>query len=152
MHFTKIKDDGKQVTLRWDTAKGETVVHHELESRERPAAEFRAVLADFVMPVLDLLQLPPEYAHEFAVVGLAINREEKDGRLGLVVTCFKKLEETNAPLVLNTPHLREYVDGDPDGHYLPSVMLRRIKRAELAAEHYVDGTREQLSLLGTSAG
>lgn len=152
MEFTRIKDDGKQVTLKWETVEGDTVIRHELESRDRPTEAFRAVMASFITPVLDLLQLPPEYADAFSVVSLAINREEGDGRLGLVVTCFKKLPDTNAPLVLNTPHLRQYVDGDhPEGKYLPSAFERGIKKAEAAAQLYVNGTREQLTLAGIDA-
>lgn len=149
MRFSKIKWDGKAVILRWTTREngGETEVHHELESRQQPHPDFTAAIAAFVMPVLDLLELPPEYAHSFSVVGLSLN-EEDDGRGGIVVTCFKKLAETNAPLVLNTPHLREAGD-EPEGLFMPSHWLKLIETAEKAAEQFVKGQREQLSLLAS---
>lgn len=69
-----------------------------------------------------------------------------DGRRGIVVTCLKKLEQTNAPLVLNTPHMREDTDGTGGAGFMPGEWLGLIESAERAAEAYIEGKRAQKDL------
>lgn len=63
-----------------------------------------------------------------------------------MVTCLKTLATTNAPLVLNTPHLRED-DGESPGLFLPDAMATLLDRAKQAAERFMQGDRAQLNLL-----
>jgi hypothetical protein len=149
MQFTKIKDDGKRVTLHWFTKQASgTEVHHQLEGRERPREAFTAAMAAFIQPVLAVMQLKPEYADGFTVRGLSINIEEADGRVGLIATCIKTLADTNGPLVLNTPLMRERMEDDPEGgKFMPDEWLKLLETAESEAKAYLDGSREQLDLL-----
>lgn len=151
MRFSKIKYDGKQVALVWTTKKPkaggatEEVVHH-LTCGEHPVPAFARALQAFVPFVLTTLELPRDYGEGVKVTGLSINEEEKDGRLGLVATCQKKLELTNAPVIFNTPHLRERLDEEMDAGFLPSSVVDLIDAASNCAHRYVEGERQQATL------
>lgn len=154
MRFTKIKYSEKNgVHLEWSTPaekRPEDLVEHTLNGKEAPAPEFDAALQAFRGEVLVLLELPGDYTDGLRVIGLSVNYED-DGRKGLVVTCVKQLERTNAPLVLNTPHLREASDEDT-GNYLPDRMVELVREAERQAAAYVPGARLQKGLFAESAG
>lgn len=146
MRFTKIKFNGFQVQLTWIEKKGSSgEVESTLKSYERPDPELGNAMRAFVPIVFDLLDLlRGDWEVDFLVTGLSIN-EEDDGRKGLVITCLKKLEKANAPLVLNTPHLREPVEDEEFERtgYFTDGMLEALERAEKAARGYVEGKREQ---------
>jgi hypothetical protein len=148
MKFTKIKLSEKNgVHLEWTTPaekRPNDVVEHRLTGKDAPAPEFTEAMQAFKPEVVGLLELSEEYGEGLTVVGLSINYEE-DGRKGLVVTCLKALDAFNAPLVLNTPHLREASDEEP-GNYLPDGLLLLVRHAEQEAAAYVNGIRAQQSL------
>lgn len=150
MHqFTKIKwKPGEKLELQWveSVGEGKTAIVHQLASVEEPAAALPECLQAFVPEVLKLLRLPATYADDMSVTALTINYEDDD-RMGLVVTCLKQLSSTNAPLVLNTPHLRE-ADNDAVGHFLPARMVQLLEDAKVVAERFLLGERAQLSLIG----
>lgn len=145
MKFSKVKYDGKKVELSWTTKeKGAEIAHH-LSSSSRPAPEFTGAMRRFVPIVLSLLELPDSYDDGLQVTGISLNEEENDGRRGVVITSQKKLEAANAPLVLNTPHLREPVkdeEADRPG-FFPDEMEDAIAHAERAASEYLEGKRAQ---------
>lgn len=153
MQFTKIKYDDKEpkVTLRWQETRkgGEEVLKHALDAKDRPEPEFVEALQAFVAEVCRLLALPQDYGQGMTVRGVSINHED-DGRRGLVVTVLKALEDANSPLVLNTPHLREY-DNEESGVFASSGMIRRLDELEKRAQRYLDGHREQGDLFDESA-
>lgn len=142
MRFTKIKWNGKEVVLAWTTKSGADTIRHTLDSFERPRQEFDDALQAFVPEIVQLLELPTAYAEELKVIGLSINYEEGD-RAGLVVTCLKNLAEFNAPLVLNTPHMREPDFDDENPGQMSDTVLQLLGRAQGAATRYVEGKREQ---------
>lgn len=152
MRFTKIKNSRLNITLEWETKAGDVdVIKHSMTSYSRPEPEFTEALQAFVGPVMNLLELPSGFDEDLEIIGLSINYEggwEDDElpRRGLVVTCLKKLDRAYAPLVLNTPHLREFMEGDPDGddnHYLPPEFLSRLHEIQMRARRFIDGKREQ---------
>lgn len=146
MRFQKIKYNGSQVVLRWVTKKlGGDEIEQEVRSFQTPHPEFVSAMRAFILPALELLELPEDYDEGLTVTGLSIN-EEEDGRLGLVVTMQKKLAGANAPLVLNTPHLRQLMDEEYDGNFLPDEMLLAIEAAERCAKNFIDGKRAQADM------
>lgn len=148
MRFTKIKANKKRVHLEWMTPApgggGSDYIEHTLESGDPPAPEFVQAMQALAEEVGELLEVESEWAEGLEVIGLSINYED-DGRRGLVVTCLKPLDGTNAPLVLNTPHLRE-PDADADGPALSEGMLRLLAAAGSQAAAYVKGQRAQGTL------
>lgn len=148
MNITKIKYDGEKVEISWkDVGVGGTETTHTQTSRQTPSPRFVAALHAFVPIVVDLLRLPEGYEIGLRVQSLSINYEEGDGREGLVVTSLKDLKDTfNAPLVLNTPHLRQVVDDEEDGRsgFLTSELSSALAVARGAAERFLDGERAQV--------
>jgi hypothetical protein len=151
MRFQKIKYNGEQVELRWVTKKPNLDEEsHRLTSFQRPDVDLQKAMRAFVPLVFTLLELPQSYDQAFLVRGLTIIEEESDGRLGLVITCQKKLEHANAPAIINTPYMREAVGADRGpGFFLPGTMAA-IEDAELAAARFVKGERFQKDLFTSS--
>lgn len=157
MRFTKIKVNEKAVELTWTTRKGsgETVTS-QLASPQRPLPALLTALAAFRGYVLGLLNLPAEWLEEMAITTLSISDEDEQGRRGLIVTATRKISQANGrPVVLNTPHMREKIDGDTGTKgYLEPDDLELLAAAELAATAYVKGEREQVEIFpapGTEA-
>lgn len=145
--FTKIKDDGKQVQLIYLEARGTAEVEVRLTSKERPRPAFTHALAAFAPLAIDLLEVRWS-ASELAVTGLSINKEEGDGRDGMVLTCRKRCALAKSPLILNTPHLREPVkpeERDQAG-FMPGPWLLALRHAREEAQRFVDGARAQAEL------
>jgi hypothetical protein len=68
------------------------------------------------------------------------------------VTCLKKLTQANAPLVVNTPHLREPVEDREFGEtgFFTDGMAEALLEAENQAEAYVGGKRAQGELFNST--
>lgn len=140
-NFTKIKWDGKQIYLAWQTKAGNDTVESTLSSKDEPHETFHAALQAFAPGMLELLQLPQAYGRELHVRGVSINYES-DGRMGLVITALKMLN-TTAPLVLNTPHQKEEGDLDEAGTFISRATRQRLDELVAEAERYIDGHRAQ---------
>ena len=147
MKFSKIKWDGACVELQW-TSKldGAGEVTHALKSYDTPRPEFVAAMRALVPHVLEVLELDQAgWEDTLTVSGLSIN-EEDDGRRGLVCTCRRALDIANAPLIVNTPHIREFRDDEQLKGFLPDAMLAAMEAVEREAELYLAGKRAQGSL------
>lgn len=146
MKITKIKRQPNSVTITRVDAQGPNETEITLRSFEQPAASFDDALRAFVDLVLTLLKLPDAYRENFRVTGLSVNYEEADERMGLVVTCQKQLPDANAPLVLNTPHLREPIEGETGPGFFIAGWESALDTALGEAVKFVNGTRAQRDL------
>jgi hypothetical protein len=147
--FTKIKSNGKQVVLEWTTpAKGGRtgeLIEHRLCSEQPPVQEFTDALDALKVEVGALLEVPAKWALPLRVIGVSINTEE-DGRKGYVITALKDLEATNAPAVINTPHLRAQEDDEEQGKFAPASLIELVGEVIERAKDYVGGKRAQLDM------
>lgn len=143
MDFTKIKRKDGAVLLEWTTTNGDDSRRTTLTSTDEPEPEFTDALQAMALHVCRLLDLPDEYAEGMTVSGVSISRNDHQGR-GIVVTCLKTLGKTNAPLVINTPHLPEENEHGPE---IPSDMLRALDELEARAVRYHNGHRMQADLI-----
>ncbi|MDB4874422.1 MAG: hypothetical protein JWM41_868 [Gemmatimonadetes bacterium] len=136
--FRKIKFDGDTVVLTWPTSHGADHIEHTLTSPGRPRDALPGSLAAFVPTVLSLLEFDDEYRSGLRVRGLSIkDGRDGDGRM-LVLTCEKKLDESDAPLIFNTPVIKEADTG---------TIGRLLDQAEKEATEFLRGERFELSLL-----
>jgi hypothetical protein len=144
MKYRKIKYSNYKVELVSVTRKAngaETEIKY--STPDEPSPEFVKAYEAFKPKALELLELEG-YGAGFKVIGLSINEEEGDGRCGIVVTCAKALKSTNAPLILNTPHLREPVGPDDRGAgFMPDGWMELIFAIQEQAQKYDDGERAQ---------
>src|SRR3954469_8185416 len=98
--FQKISGSAKHVALRWTTTEGSSEISHELESDEAPRPAFVKALGAFLGFVIRICELEPEYKEGMEVTSLSISRNAKSGRLGLVITAKKPVDQSNAPFLI----------------------------------------------------
>lgn len=146
MRFTKIKWNGKQVTLAWKHRGSDTEsTASEMTCSDFPRAEFAEALQEFAKHIASLISAPVEWIDRMTVTTLSISYKGEGEARGLVVSASLPLEDSNAPFVINTPHLKEPVaDIGEEGSTLPSGMVALMDRMFGLAEQYRLGTREQL--------
>lgn len=140
--YRKIGFKDGAVTLRWEVMRrgGTETQKSELESKDPPLASFHEALAAFGPWVADALELPS--ADGLSVRSVSINHEED--RRGFVVTCLRALPATfNAPLVLNTPHLRELGDEEFGPGFADDDLVALVDALEKEADRYLKGERQQ---------
>src|SRR5438309_1841834 len=123
MAFKKIKLADGVVTLELEEKpSAQREEQRVVTSREAPHPDFVEAFAAFIPVVIDLCELPEDYADGLTVRSASLSLDE-EGNRGIVVTSLKKLSKVPAPLVLNTPHVseRETPNGDST---MPYDMLR----------------------------
>ncbi len=148
MKFSKIKWDGACIELAWTTKlDGAGEITHSLKSYDTPRPEFVDAMRAMVPHVLEVLELEDAgWENDLTVSGLSINVEDGDGRRGLVCTCRRALGIANAPLIINTPHLREFMDDEQLKGFIPDEMLSAMEQVEREAALYLKGKRAQADL------
>lgn len=151
MNFRKIKTNGVKVELEWTTEVGSDETEHRLTSFAEPHPDLVSALAAFVPIVIRLLGVHPEWSEGLTVSSISINTED-DGRIGCVVTCLRTLPLCNAPLVINTPHLREPREDAEDGRrgFFVEGMAEAIDEAQTQAAAYLKGKRAQTEMFAGS--
>lgn len=159
--FTKIRDSGKAVILRYTTEDSEkTTHHHEVESEDRPHPDFVTALQSFKSFAAQLIDVKDEYLAEARVTSVSVRR--KGDSRGVVISLVRPCSKTTAPLNIHTPHVKEQVttsdeeDGDEPGDDAVGVWLPGMDDALTALEEqaikYVQGMREQGSLFEQPVG
>lgn len=152
--FTKIVANGKHVAISWITrkqtaSKAEELQTHNVECPERPRPKFDKALQAFVPFLLEIIGAPGEWIENTEVTGISLNKEE-DRRRGIVITAKRKCPYGNAPIAINTPHLRESLDDakETGPNFLLPGMAGAIDRMCSEAEAYLAGDRAQGELFG----
>lgn len=140
MMYSKIKFSKGKVELAWTDEGASRTITHELSSFDEPLAEFDDALQALAGHVLDVCELPLAWGEGLKVIGVSFSENDHQGR-GIVVTATKKLTQTNAPLVLNTPHMSE--EGSAGMSRLDSEVIGQLDRLEEEARRYHTGHRAQ---------
>ena len=150
---SKIKWNGSKVTIHYERAReaGEPD-EFSVACSERPLPSFVMALQALAVDVLTICELPANQELNLTVKGVSLSNAL--GVLGAVITATKALETSNAPLILNTPHLPvEAYSGDANdtNPTLSHVTVERINALCVEALRYVDGEREQPRLVEAPA-
>lgn len=111
-----------------------------LESGEAPRSELRDAMKALRADVVEMTELPID-EDELTVIGVSFTHGDYDG---VVVTALRELENSNAPLVLNTPHFTN--DEEADVGVYSMDCQERLDDLESLVFAYVDGERQQLEL------
>ncbi len=123
--WTEKRDDGHEI---------ESV----LRSKDDPSPEFVDALQALAAWVIDILELPREWAIGMTVLSVSFT-EEQSGTIGLVVTSAKKIdlaESVAATAVINTPYCPEERN---DETIWPSWLHKAIKELEHQAREFREG-------------
>lgn len=146
--FTKIKSDGSKVMIAYEVERkdGGDADEYSMHSADKPRPEFDAALQALATDVVYICELIPSDVERLRVRGVTLTHS--NGILGACITALKTLKSSNAPLVINTPHLpvEPYSDGDDNAPTMPSGMADRIAAVEAEAQRYLDNDRAQVSL------
>lgn len=152
--FTKVVANGKHVAIEWITRKktaSEAEEHqsHSVVCQERPRPAFDKALQAFLPFLLQIIGAPAEWKDKTEVTGISLNKEE-DRRRGVIITARRKCPFGNAPIAINTPHLRESLDDTKEtgSNFLLPGMADAIDTMCEEAQSYLDGDRAQGELFG----
>jgi hypothetical protein len=118
-----------------------------VESAEKPQKDLQAALQAMAAHLCAIAELPADWAEDLEIRGVTCTWT--DGIRGLVITGLRKLEHSNAPLVLNSPHFTEapYAeDGDDTVSVYDDGCGEDLETLDRLVFGYVDGAREQLRL------
>jgi len=147
MLFTKIKAKGSRIHLEWEESKGAGEPdEHVLRSNERPRPEFIDSFLELRQAVIIEAELPDEMLSQITPSGLSLSYYD-DGRMGAVITGIRKLQNSNSPLVINTPHKPDAPANDNDQTPLLSVETSELIDVVVReAVLYVQGDRAEKPL------
>lgn len=148
MDFTKIKFDGSKVRIEYQVERkdGGDADEYAMHSADKPLPEFDSALQALASDVVTICELVSSDVERLKVRGVTLTHT--NGILGACITALKTLKSSNAPLVINTPHLpmEPYSDGDDQAPTMPSGMAERLAALEVQADRYLAGERAQASL------
>jgi len=128
-----------QTTDGWDQVS--------FRSEEPARPELHDALSEMGRHLLSICEFPFEWRYEISVQGVTITYSDDDIQ-GVVISGRRELKKSNAPLILNSPHIsREPYSESSDGTSLyPPGCAEDLDTLERAALAYVDGARLQREL------
>jgi len=148
MQITKVRAKGARVHIEWTTqceGSGEPD-EHVLRSNERPLQSFIDALLGLRQAIVEEAELPEEWVEEITPIGLSLTHYT-DGRMGAVISGKRKLQNSNSPLVINTPHKPDEAPNESaPTPTLSPVAVAAIDEVLQEAVKYIQGERAQQSL------
>lgn len=137
LEYEKTNQQGK-----WD--------EHSMKSAQQPAPSFDKALEKLIPHVQEMCELPKDdhTFHPYEVRGVSFSYAGENETMGATITATRKLNHSNAPLVLNTPHKIEepYADGADDLQVMTTDCLIDLVSLQDEAEAYLNGKRKQADL------
>lgn len=142
----KLSWDGETVKVVYEVARlSDEWDSVTIEAHQTPLPALTAALAALKTHVATICELPDLYVRGLEVRGVSLSYSDValgDGEVeetrGAVITALRQVR-ARAPLVLNTPHLRELESAD--GPTLPEDCVEDLDALEQQAFAYVDGQR-----------
>ena len=158
IRFRKIKYTGDQLrfSLVWEKSNGDAWDEYSMSSLDEPHPDFVEALQGLIPSVIEICELHPEdmeaefYRH--SIRGVTFGYAGEDEILGASITSMRGLNDSNSPLVLNTPYLPEEDLNDMDGPVLPQKCIRALEVLMDEAEAYLNRSkRSQPELFAVEA-
>lgn len=151
MRVKKIKLKGCTVEIEVETREGEKSFKvTKLESFDEPLDSFPKALQALTPYILEICELPEEYADGLEVLSVTFSYGGAEDVMGASITALKTLSTAKAPFVINTPHLASGPYNENGvGPFLSDMCTFQLEILIEEAMRYWAGERKetQLSLL-----
>jgi len=142
MNLQKIKISAQEnVELKYRNAAGDLIT---IEVKEKASDKLIKALYKFRQFVVEICELPKTDVEKISIRGLSFSFSDKTGATGVIITALRDLDDTDAPLLLNTPI--KFDIGEESKKLLPKKMPEAIDELNVAIEDYLENKNEQLSL------
>jgi hypothetical protein len=119
---------------------------YSLTCSEKALPSFYQAVQDLVPHVIEMCELPADYAERIIVRGVSVSYGGEAEVMGATITAQMTLMKSNCPLNLNTPHKASdsYSESDADPNQLLSDnCIAALKALYRECERYIDGERAQ---------
>lgn len=150
--FKKIKitsDDKLHIEYEKQNDLG-TYDEYAMKSSEEALPSMYHAFDNLIPHVVEICELPDgdNLQHVYTIKGVSFSYGGDDEVMGATITATRALKNTNAPLVLNTPHKPQYAyaDGADDSNCLTSECVEDLLLLCDEAQKFLDGKRAQTSL------
>lgn len=118
-----------------------------MKSFDEPTPSFDRAFDAMIPHVIEMCEMPENdhTDHPYTIKGFSMSYSGDNDTLGVTMTTTRALEESNTPLVLNTPHkIKEpYVEGGDDTQVMGGECLQALQAVFAEAQDYLDGKRKQ---------
>lgn len=153
MVITKIKYRSERVLIEWKDNLEDDANKFTVDIKIPPHASFLNAIMGLRKHVNEICEegLKDKELHKLEITGISFSHT--NGIMGAVITAQKILENSNSPLILNTPHKSEQFysesgEGDPKMLLSPDCIAALMLLCE-EAEEYLQKDDVQLNLFGS---
>lgn len=141
----QIEYEKKNETGLWD--------EHSMKSNQEPLPSFDRALDNLIPHVGEMCELPEgdHQIHPYSVRGVSFSFGGVNDTLGATITATRTLDNSNSPLVLNTPHKIEepYTEGSDDTQLMTDDCYSDLMILCNEAQKYLDGQRAQMDMFAS---
>ena len=146
MQIDKVSYNPKEgrVHIEWTKTSPKGAGEYAMTHAEKPRPEFLKSLAALAMDVIEICECDGHWNEsDLEVRGASFSWTE--GVMGATITALRKLRQSNAPLVVNTPHkpAQPYAAGGDDSNCLSEECVERLTTLMDEARKYINGERAQ---------
>lgn len=147
LKIVKVGHKAGKTFVHAEEDKGGDVIKITLESDQPANPEFHDALKALGKYMCGMLGFPAEWTEQHTCNSVSIGHEEDD-RLNAVVSMYVTLAKFNNGLSINSPCLREKLQGKGGGgSFMPPKMLDLVKSVVDQGLKYYEGDRAQKELL-----
>lgn len=137
MEFSKIRYHDGQVILVWTEKRKNDTIELRLVSTDEPEASFVEALSSIGPQICKLLGFAAEYVEELTVRSVSFKSE------GCTIHATKKIEGSNSPFNIITPHMKRDSEG---ASTVPGDLAKAIDVLIAEAKRYHKGERVQIAM------
>ena len=146
MRFQKIKFNKGKVRMEYEVEndKGD-MDEFAFTCGDEPKPEFKEALQALDQDIIEMCELPVEYINRVTVTGVSFSYGGEGEVMGAVIVSQMRLNKSNVPLNLNSPHKASepYGEDAQDEQLLDHDCVERLETLISEAEDYVKGIRAQ---------
>jgi len=102
MQITKIKRSKGLTTVSWETTQLGDTTAHTLTSSRAPTVGFLLAFDALAAYAREICEFSEDMSGELRMSGVTLTHGDD---LGIVITCLRDVSGSEAPMVINTPHL-----------------------------------------------